>query len=166
MISIIAQPSQLIVLGRLGENEHRQVLFDITEYLQEYPDATFTLLYMLPGASAAYPVVNTTIDDKYLYWTVTNSDLSVEGLGKCELIVMSGDMVAKSVIYLAKVYPALDGSGPASDPWESWLSRFEAIKDEAEAAAQAAQHYAEEAASYAIRVYMNNDALTFEHINQ
>ena len=55
MISIIALPTTVNVIGRLGENEHRQVLFDITEYLSEYPDATFTLLYMLPGANAAYP---------------------------------------------------------------------------------------------------------------
>lgn len=166
MISIIALPTTVNVIGRLGENEHRQVLFDITEYLSEYPDATFTLLYMLPGANAAYPVVSISTDDKYLYWTITNSELTQEGLGKCELIVMTGDVVAKSIIYMTKVETALDGSGIAPDPWESWLTRFEALVREAQEAAAAARQYAEQASQYAINVYMDGDALTFEHVNR
>ena len=166
MISIIALPTKVNVIGRLGENEHRQVLFDITEYLSGYPDATFTLLYMLPGANAAYPVASISTDDQYLYWTITNSELTQEGLGKCELIVMTGDVVAKSIIYMTKVETALDGSGIAPDPWESWLKRFEALVREAQEAAAAAQQYAEQASQYAINVYMDGDALTFEHVNR
>lgn len=39
MITITALSNRLTEIGRLGENEHRRVAFDISEYLAQYPDA-------------------------------------------------------------------------------------------------------------------------------
>ena len=146
MLKIYAREGSPFDIGRLGENEHRQVLFDITDYLTMYPAATFTLLFQPHGASTAYPVASVTHDTQYVYWTVESSELTADGLGRCELLVMTGNVVAKSVIYLVNVLPALDGSGTAPEPWDSWQEVFAGIKDDAEAAAEAA-----EAASRAIQ---------------
>ena len=135
MIERVALPSLTIHTGRLGEKEHTRIRFPISEYLSMYPDAHFTLLNHLPGEDAAYPVATTERDDKYLYWTVTDTDLTKTGDGRCELIVLQGEVVAKSVIYKTHVDPALDDSGDPPDPWDSWMERFAGIAADAETSA-------------------------------
>lgn len=100
-----------------------------------YPDAHFTLLNQIPGASLAYPVASTATDEQYLYWTVTSTDLTKAGDGRCELIVLQGEIVAKSIIYTTHVDKALSGSGEAPEPWEDWIERFARIAADAETSA-------------------------------
>ena len=139
MIDMIANCDKINVIGRLGENEHRRVLFPVAEDLEMYPGAVVSLLNRLPGTDTAYPVATTTTDSEYLYWTVTSADLTREGQGQCELVVMLGEVVAKSVIYITRVLTALDGSGEAPEPWDEWQAEFARMKAEAEAAAADAE---------------------------
>lgn len=149
MIEIVALPSRVTVLGRLGEHEHRCIKFPLSDYTQMYPDATYTLLNLRPGDAAAYPVANTAVQGGYLLWTVTSTDLTKDGHGKCELLIMDGDVVAKSEFYPTSVLPALDGSGTAPGPWESWQTVFARLKEDAENAASAAAQSATSAATSA-----------------
>lgn len=146
MIDVIMIVQRVNTLGRLGENEHRRMLIDIRDYLRMYPNATFALLYRAPNSATAYPVARTSTDEQYLYWTVTSADLAAEGHGQCELVVSSGGVIAKSVIYMTQVLTALDGSGDAPEPWEDWQNVFAEMKSDAEAAAEQA-----EAASQAVQ---------------
>lgn len=143
MIDVFALQSRVIDLGRLGENQHRRVVFDVAGYIKQYPDATFTVLNQLPGETGSYPVPSVTHDDDNVYWAVTNADLTKTGNGRCELLVMQGEVVAKSVIYLTRVGEALDGSGEVPDQWESWQEVFAGLKDEAVTAAGEAQSAAQ-----------------------
>lgn len=145
MITITALPSRLISIGRRGENEHRRVTFDISEYITQYPDATFGLIHS-PSGVTAYPVATVAVENDTLIWTVTSSDVTAEGQGRCELIVRQGDTIAKSIIYMTQVLPALDTAGEAPEPWESWQERMidiaadvDASADRAEAASEAVQ---------------------------
>lgn len=145
MVTITALPSRLISIGRSGENEHRRVAFDISEYLAQYPDATFGLIHS-PSGVTAYPVATVAVENDQLVWTVTSSDVTVEGQGRCELIVRDGDTIAKSIIYMTQVLPALDAAGEAPEPWESWQEQMIGIAGEvtesahqAEAASEAVQ---------------------------
>ena len=165
MITITANPSGVTDLGRLGENIYRRIRFDISEYAAEYPGASYYLINQRPGDSEAYPVAVVENDGQSLYWMVGNADLSASGQGRCELIVMNGEMVAKSIIYLTAVHPALDGSGTVPSPWESWFEQFTALKEAAEAAAQSAAESAEQAAQYALRIYVDDSTLKIEHVN-
>ena len=131
MSIIIADPSSIIQIGRLGENIYTVVQFDISAYLAEYPNATALLLNMRPGDTVAYPVPNTTFDDQYLYWTVSSADLTAKGMGYCELVIQDGEVVAKSIIYPTYINDALDGSGDEPADWDTWLSQFESIASEA-----------------------------------
>lgn len=164
MITIRANPMGVTELGRLGENLHRRIEFDVGEFAEQYPNATYSLMHQRAGDNAAYPVENVTQDGTSLYWTVTNSDLTAQGQGKCELIVVDGDVIAKSIYYLTVVLPALDGSGEAPSPWDSMLEQFEALKEAAEAAAQSAAESAAQAAQYAVRIEMVGDTLTITHV--
>ena len=149
MLTVYANPQDITIIGRLGENLHRRIQFDISEFSKMYPNASYRLLHQRPGDSAAYPVADVTVDGNSVYWTVSNADLSADGKGRCELIVMDGDIIAKSIIYLTRILTALDGSGTAPDPWESWLNRFQEYAQEASGAAASALESAQSASGSA-----------------
>ena len=148
--------SGINVLGRLGENDYTQAQFDVYAWLSEYPDGQITLLNQRCGDTDAYPVAGVSVSGSTVLWVVSDTDLSRGGVGRCELILLANGAVAKSAIYMTKVLPALDGSGEAPEPWESWQTEFAALKDEAVAAADDA-----EAASEAVQD-MGVDAVTLE----
>lgn len=116
---------QIISLGRIGENLYTHVAFDVSKWLEEYPDASITLLNQRPGDPAAYPVnpAYFVIENGVAVWTVQNSELAVEGEGRCELIAINSDTVMKSHIYQTKIFTALDGNGNPPEPWESWVEQ-------------------------------------------
>ena len=143
---IKACEGQTIVLGRLGENLWKRVIFDVSAYLDKLPDATVTLINKLPNGTDAYPVANAVLDGSKLVWTITATELTEIGVGQCELIITSGSRIAKSIIWQTYVSTSLDGSGDAPEPWDSWQAVFAQMKDEAQAAALAA-----EAASQAVQ---------------
>ena len=142
-----------IRLGRLGENEARIVKFDVSDVLSEHPNAVFAILNELPDATSAYPVAvaNFTVSGKDLFWTLTNADVSKEGLGRCELFVYDDNVICKSYIYNTIVETALDGSGEPPEPWESWVEEvLEAanLLENANATAVSLQYNEEATASY------------------
>lgn len=150
-------------LGRLGENEHQRMVFDISEWVRLYPSGSFLLINRLPGEEDAYPIARAVVDGERLLWDVTSAELTKVGRGRCELIILtkktiaddwqwnpfdfvsgiipepSDKIVAKSIIYQTEVLEALDKIGETPEPWESWLEVFGGIRDEAVAASEAVQ---------------------------
>lgn len=153
------QPTGTNVLGRLGENEYTKAVFDISTWpVGDYPGAGFTLLNLRHGDTEAYPVATVTVEGTKVVWTITDTDLSAEGLGRCELVMLDGDVVAKSEIYITSVRPALDGSATPPEPWESWQTVFAGLKDDAVAAAEDAEQSADRAEQAAANAgYMDVD---------
>ena len=153
MKTITANKDRVILLGRLGENEYTRVEFDVAAWLEEMPTATISLYNQRSGDTTAYPIAQTglDLDGTKLYWTITNTELSAEGSGRCELVATVGDVIAKSTIYQTRVLNALDGAGDPPDPWDSWQEEFVAI----EAAAQ--QYAADAEAAVAHYPYIGED---------
>ena len=141
------------VLGRLGENDYTQARFDVDAWLSEYPAGQITLLNQRSGDTDAYPVAGVSVSGSTVLWTVSDTDLSKEGVGRCELIMLVDGVVAKSAIYMTKVLPALDGSGEAPEPWESWQTEFAALRDEAVAAADDAEAASEAVQDIVISIF-------------
>ena len=56
MKTIQAVSGRVLPLGRLGENEYTVVLFDVSEWVGDYPSASIGLYNQIPGGTA-YPVV-------------------------------------------------------------------------------------------------------------
>ena len=44
-----------LALGRLGENEVTQFVFDVSDWLEEFPGATIGLANSLPHTNVSYP---------------------------------------------------------------------------------------------------------------
>lgn len=149
MFDVLAAPNKWLELGRVGENGYRRIVFPIKEWLDEYPDAEVGLLNQRPGDTAAYPVYETEADGEYLYWTVMSSALNERGRGKCELRLTKDDVIVKSAIYQTRIDAALDESGEAPEPWESWVSEVTGAATSAAESMVSAKGYAEEAAQSA-----------------
>jgi hypothetical protein len=143
MKTIDAKQCTTIALGRLGENNYTVVRFDVSAWLGEVPGAVIGLYNQRPGDNAAYPVAGITVDGGIATWTVTSAELTQTGEGKCELVAIAGEVVAKSAIFLTMVFDALDGSGEAPEPWEEWQQQFIILKNETEQAAERAEEAVE-----------------------
>ena len=145
MKTIEAKQCTAIALGRLGENDYTVVRFDVSAWLNELPGAVIGLYNQRPGDADAYPIAAIAVEDGVATWTVTSAELTQTGEGRCELVAIAGEVVAKSAIFRTIVFDALDGSGEAPEPWEEWQQQFIILKGEAEQAAdraeEAVEHY-------------------------
>lgn len=56
MNNIKAYAGRVILLGRLGENEYTRVAFDVSNWIEQYPNATLSIANLRPGDTDAYPV--------------------------------------------------------------------------------------------------------------
>ena len=145
MKTVTATPSLVLPLGRMGENEYTRIQFDVSGWLNELPAATIGLYNQRPQDADAYPVDGITVEDGIVTWTITSAELAQVGKGRCELVAVENNVVAKSAIYNTIIFDALDGSGDAPSPWDSWQETFVSLKAEAVQAAQdaeeAVEHY-------------------------
>lgn len=100
-----------IYLGKVQENESLTVVFNIDDWLEEYPSGNITLLHRRPADAGGLPVANLTIEDGRAYWLVTSGDLAYEGTGKCELTLTQDSIVRKSRTYDTKIIESIAPAG-------------------------------------------------------
>lgn len=125
MITVRADPTRAIKLGRQGENLAVQVLFDLSNFAKNYPDGTATLLVQRRRDTEAYPVT-LQIDGATACWPVSNIDTDQHGLGNCELQWRVGETLAKSVLYVTWVDTALEaGESPPDTPSKAWFDSIQ-----------------------------------------
>lgn len=106
-----------IPLGRAGENEYTEIAFDISAWQREFTINSINLLIQRPTDGEAYPA-DVTIEGVYAVHTLTSADLAYPGIGKCQLQMLSGTVIAKTRIYSTLCNCSLDVSGgDAPTPW-------------------------------------------------
>ena len=100
-----------IFLGRQGEQNARDVAFDISHWLELYGEGVVQLYARRPGDEDMYPVPLTR-DGNLVVWTVAPADVAVVGqTGECELSFQPGeDVLAKSETWSTFVLPSMDGN--------------------------------------------------------
>ena len=143
MLTIKAKPGAPIYLGRLGENETRQVVFDITKWVELYGEGTVQLIAQRENDTEPYPCVIET-DGSCVFWTITEVDVEQPGItGKCELSYIIGERVAKSETWRTVVSASMGTpSETAPEPQKAWVDQVlqagtdtQTAADRAEAAA-------------------------------
>ena len=134
-------------IGEKGENGVGAVLFDYSEWLNDFGNGAISLLVKRKGDTAAYPVVLTTADG-IATWTISDIDTAVQGYGKAEYVFTIDDKIAKSAVFSFFVAQDLGAAGDPPDPYESWIDTLTALGGETLINAQAAQT-AQEAAETA-----------------
>lgn len=146
---INATVGQTIPLGRMGENERTTIVFDVSDILEEYPDATISLYNRRPHETGAYPIELDDPEEGNVAWKITSTELGLEGVGQCELIAIDDETIVKGIVWNTIVYKALDDTEEPPEPWESYLDEFRGLKSDAEEAAEDAEDSAEDAEAYA-----------------
>lgn len=108
-----------IDIGRQGENEARNIYFDLSELMTLYGEGTATLVHMRPSDQAPYICETETVGN-YAVWTPSTTDTAYPGAGKCELRWVVGETLAKSIIYTTTIAPSITGAGEVPSPYKSW----------------------------------------------
>lgn len=131
-----------IPLGKQGENEVREVRFDLPANMR---DCDWTLNHRRATDAAAYPVALDRIGDE-LAWTIRSGDVAIPGRGEAELTCVSSDgQILKSETYPTQVVKAVDVGGDVPEPITPYLVRLEQAAAAAEQQANEAQLSAEAA---------------------
>lgn len=134
-------------IGRQGENNARNIYFDLTDLTTDYGEGTATLVHMRPSDQAPY-ICETETDGSYLVWTPSSTDTAYSGSGKCELRWVVGETLAKSIIYTTTIAPSITGDSVIPDPYQSWIDAMDASIVE----------HIESVAEDALATYLENNA--------
>lgn len=129
-----------ITLGRAGENQAQEILFDISGWEASFGPGSVSLLVRRPGEQEPYPVT-LTVTDGIASWVVSNLDTALTGFGQAELIYLVDDKVVASRVWQTFVANSLLASStdPTADPWAEYVATVTRAAAEAQAAAQRAQ---------------------------
>ena len=150
-----------IVLGRRGENEATQIIFDVSSLVSTYGDGSAVLMVKRPTDTDAYPAVIDR-DGNTVVWTITTTETEVKGSGKCELFWYIGEALAKSIVFRTVVMEDIGAvvSEPP-DPYESWVDSLTELGAEAQEYARQAASSADDAEAAAAQITgMTADAET------
>lgn len=134
---LYAKSGVTIHIGRAGENYATEVYFDITSWVNDFPNGTPTLVVQQNGATymqtSHVEYGPKTADGKfssvYVIWDTTKSNNATAGMGKCQLFyaqkdasVTNGERIVKSAIYDIIVTNSLgDGEDEPPAAYKSWV---------------------------------------------
>ena len=151
MIKTDANPGEIISLGICGENNARQIVFDISDWLDTYGPGTAYLVARRSGDVAPYPAV-VEQDGSSVTWTLTSADTGKSGHGQAELVYTIGGTIVKSRVWDTYTADALTGNTETPpDPASGWVEQVLAAGAQAEGAATRAEDAATRAEEAAHR---------------
>ena len=147
MIKTNANPGEIISLGICGENNARQIVFDISDWLDTYGPGTAYLVARRSGDVAPYPAV-VEQDGSSVTWTLTSADTGKSGHGQAELVYTIGGTIVKSRVWDTYTADALtDNTETPPEPASGWVEQVLAAGAQAVDAAEAAEQAASRAES-------------------
>ena len=141
-----------IVIGRRGENDATQIVFDVSQLVANYGDGSAVLMAKRPTDSTAYPVTTTRTGNN-VTWTVSDTDTSYKGKGECELFWYVGETLAKTIVYSTTCGRDIGTTTQdAPDAYETWVDELTALGAETLQNAQDAAQSASDAAASAAEI--------------
>ena len=148
-----------LCLGRRGETEATEIVFDVSELIAVYGSGAAVVLNKGVNDASAYPV-STTQDGSLVSWIITDTETAYTGQGTAELLWYVGESLAKTIVwttFVAQDIGVPDVTPP--DPYQSWVDTLTALGAEtlqnaqdaeaAQTAAETAQGIAEDASEEA-----------------
>ena len=135
-VSLSELYNRRLPLGRVGENQHVQIVFLCNSIFADYPNATTLLIVTAPGGESYTPEIEK--DGTNILWTVTDSDLAKEGGGELQLTFTNGQEVIKSYIGKTQIFRSIAENGEIPTPVDIWIARAdERVRQAAQEAAEA-----------------------------
>lgn len=156
MITIQASFTQdrqnLGLLGRVGENACRQIEFDCTEALTQFPSAQIVCILRRQFDSLPYPIP-LTMSGNTATLVLEDADVSMAGCLSIELRAVKDEVIYKSSVFSGMIAPSLYGEAdrPGEDVRDI-LDRIEETLEQAQSAAATAQSAATSASATALEI--------------
>lgn len=128
--------TNVIYLGRQGENLARTVEIDVSSIFGKWPNATISLLVQRNQEDTFYlPAV--VIENGILKWTISNADTEFAGDGKAEIRATQDDVIVKSAMMNTHVSDSLGGTETdIPDPAQTWADTIIAASEQAKQSAE------------------------------
>lgn len=132
MIDIIAKEykgsrENPLPIGRLGENQARRVIFDLSKLEELYGEGTWKIIAERPNESVPYIVANAKPSSNgNAAWIIQSADVGVCGYGRVELrYYPNGDgsdqSIYKSQLWLTFIEDALGENAGSASPYDDIL---------------------------------------------
>lgn len=122
-INTIYEGKRLLPLGRQGENEALQIIFDVSRLIADYGEGTAVLVAQRSQDVAPYTIV-TTQSDKTVTWTISSTDTLYQGVGKANLMWNVNNTIAKTIDFDTYVFPSISGIVTVPDALQSWYNEM------------------------------------------
>ena len=122
-ISTSESGTKKIRLGRQGENEVRQVVFDLNSMVERYGDGLATLVYQRNGDMVPY-VINAIRSENSLKWLVDSTDTAKAGPGRAEIRWYVSGALAKTVIFTTETVESMSADTEVPDAFQSWYDKM------------------------------------------
>ena len=108
-----------IYLGRQGEKQAREIVFDLSALREKYGAGTATLYHQRSKDPAPYLIAETT--GTTLTWTVSETDTVYAGIGYCEFRYTFGtEGLSKSTMFATNVKASLSGDVIIPAALQAW----------------------------------------------
>ena len=148
-INVRAKGSGPIFIGRRGEKEATQIVFDVSQLIATYGDGTCVLLAKRPKDTAAYPVT-VVREGNTVVWTVTDTDTVYQGSGELELFWYVGDALAKTNVWTSVIGRDIgESTDTPPDPYDDWMAALTGLAAETQRNSEDAGVSKDAAAQYA-----------------
>lgn len=122
-INTVYEGKRLLPLGRQGENEALQIVFDVSQLIADYGEGTAVLVAQRSQDVAPYTIV-TTQSDKTVTWTISSTDTLYQGVGKANLMWNVNNTIAKTIDFDTYVFPSISGIVTVPDALQSWYNEM------------------------------------------
>lgn len=144
---------QYLQIGVQGENAATSIEFDMTSWVEQFPQAAFHLLFKPYNSLDIFPMVTEyNAETHIMTWTPTLPATATPGVGYAEIRAMYDEagMLKKSRIVPTSVENSVSGvdGGTVPLPYEDWVNLTLSYKTGAETAADNAEAYSLDAYAY------------------
>lgn len=124
IIDVTSTKSFTINLGRQGENDITEIIFDYSGLAEEYGEGILSCIVQRRKGDDPYPALMTAVDHMAT-WNVSSADTAYAGTGKIQLSYVVDEQVKKSIIYKIKVEPSiLPTSEEPPEPIQNYLDQM------------------------------------------
>ena len=138
MRTVTLEQNKLHVIGKLGENQTTEVHIPVGKWLALFPGCSIDILVFTPKSKSAYIAANCELVGEEIIWTVTNSDLTVAGVGKVvPYILVDGNRIAVDDEYPFMVEKS---DVQVTNPPSPWVGYIQEVARNAELAEEATKH--------------------------
>lgn len=133
-----------IPIGRVGENNYREISVDCSAWLEDYPGGSLSLIFRRADGSVYLPM-GVSIASGVLTWIPSDVDVNIVGIGAAQIQLSENDVIALSSIAPIQVCDGLTDVSDVPTPEESWLEEMIAASVTARDAANEASNDADRA---------------------